>query len=205
MQRRKVCEYEFEVQPNNDKSDEKNCNILVFGEGYNKFVPPVVGYTPVNVFVSMDVLKLVDIDEKDYSIEIQFEINMKWSENRVTYNNLKAKDSLNALMQNDIEKLWLPKVIYENTDQKETTRLGENWEWETRLVVKKEGKGTGLEKITRLDETESFKGKNNTLSMTQTYTQTFQCTYELIRYPFDTQVNLMTISAFCNFCPDLLY
>ena len=188
-----------------DKSDEENCNILVLGKGYNKFVPPVKGYDPIDVYVSLDVLKLVDIDEEDYSIEIQFEINMKWSENRVTYNNLKAKDSLNALMQNDIEKLWLPKVIYENTDQKETTRLGENWEWETRVVVKKEGRGDGLKRITILDETEFFMGNENNLSMTQTYTQTFQCAYQLSRYPFDTQVNLMTISALCNFCPDLLY
>ena len=87
---------------------------------------------------------MVDIDEDDFSIEIQFEITMKWTENRATYHNLKSRDSLNALKQNDYKQLWLPKVIYENTDQKKSTRLGDgNWEWETRIVVRREQeKGT---------------------------------------------------------------
>ena len=64
-----------------------------------------------------NVLKLVHIDEDDYSIEIQFEITLKWKENRATYQNLKNTDSLNALTEIDHEQLWLPEVIYENTDQ----------------------------------------------------------------------------------------
>lgn len=78
----------------------------------------------VDVNTSIDIFKLVDINEEDYSIEIQLQISMVWKENRVTYQNLKANDSLNALTQEDIQRLWLPKVIYENTDQKDTTRLG---------------------------------------------------------------------------------
>ena len=173
-----------------DESDEKNCNILVLKDGYNKRVPPLNQGDPVNVSVSMNVLKLVDIDEDDYSIEIQFEITMQWKENRATYHNLKKKTSLNALMQNDYEKLWLPKVIYENTDQKESTRLGEfgNGEWETSVVVKKEGSST-LSGLDSLDETEIFTGYGNSLIMSQTYTHTFQCSYRLSTYPFDSQVD----------------
>ena len=86
--------------------------------------------------------------------------------------------------------LWLPEVVYENTDQKETTRLGEhgNGEWKTRMVVRKEveaGTMTGPEAV---DETEIFKGDENTLILDQTYTHTFQCNYKLSYYPFDTQV-----------------
>ena len=171
-----------------DKSDEKNCQILVLEEGYNKRVPPIKpDQKPVDVSVSIDVLKLVDINEKDYSIEIQFEISMKWIENRVTYHNLKEKDSLNALEEKDIEKLWLPEVIYENTDQKETTRLGDTWEWKTGVVVKRGGTPTpsGLDTV---DETDVFKGNENSLVMSQVYTHPFQCNYKFVAYPFDTQV-----------------
>ena len=171
-----------------DESDEKNCNILVLKDGYNKRVPPLNLGHPVNVSVSMNVLKLVDIDEDDYSIEIQFEITMMWKENRVTYQNLKTRDSLNALKETDYENLWLPKVIYENTDQKETTRLGSNWEWETRVIVKRGG-NSSLSGFDTLDETEIFTGLENSLIMSQTYTHTFQCSYMLSAYPFDTQVN----------------
>ena len=130
------------------------------------------------------------IDEDDYSIEIQFEITMKWTENRALYHNLKKKDSLNALPEKDFKILWLPKVVYENTDQKETTRLGEfgNGEWDTDVIVKREGNPSnpGLDV---LDETEIFKGKENSLVMIQTYTHNFQCNYQLSTYPFDTLVN----------------
>ena len=172
------------------KSDERNCRILALEDGYNKKVPPINSQEPVNVSVSMNILKLVDIDEDDYSIEIQFEITMKWKENRATYHNLKSRDSLNALTKSDYENLWLPKVIYENTDQKETTRLGSIWEWETRVIVKKEGNST-FSGLDTLDETELFNGRENSLIMSQTYTHTFQCAYRLSAYPFDTQVNWM--------------
>ena len=171
-----------------DESDERNCNILVLKDGYNKKVPPVNSSDPVDVSVSIDLLRLVDIDEEDYSIEIQFEITLVWKEKRATFQNLKKRDSLNTLSEKDIDTLWLPKVIYENTDQKETTRLGSNWEWETHLLVRREQeKGTmsGLESI---DETEIFSGIENSLIMNQTYTHTFQCNYDLSFYPFDSQV-----------------
>ena len=64
---------------------------------YKKRVPPVTSTYPVNISVSIDLLKLVDINEEDYSIEIQFEISLQWLENRATYHNLKTSDSLNAL------------------------------------------------------------------------------------------------------------
>ena len=146
---------------------------------------------PVNVSTSIDIFKLVDINEEDYSIEIQFEITMVWKENRVTYQNLKVSDSLNALTQNDIDKLWLPKVIYKNTDQKETTRLGVNWEWETNVVVRREGDFTRIG-LNYVDETNVFRGNENSLIMSQTYTHEFQCQYNFEWYPFDTQVKLHT-------------
>ena len=96
----------------------------------------------IKVSISIDILKLVDIKEKDYSIEIQFSITLKWKENRATYHNLKKETTLNALTIDHIDKLWLPRVIYANTDQKETTRLGDNWEWDTRLIVDRQGNFT---------------------------------------------------------------
>ena len=63
-------------------------------EGYNKNVPPVsVEKAMVCVNVSIDILKLVDIDEEDYSIEIQISITLNWFENWATYPNLKKKRS----------------------------------------------------------------------------------------------------------------
>ena len=81
-----------------------------------------------------------------------------------------------------------PQVIYENTDQKDTTRLGSgNWEWDTLVEVEREGtfKRSASHMI---DETEIFEGSENSLVMSQTYTREFQCNYDFVSYPFDTQV-----------------
>ena len=183
-----------------DYSDEIDCKILVLKKDYNKNVPPVSVNSGkkemVNVSVSIDLLTLVDINEPDYSIEIQFAISLQWIENRATYQHLKNDRSLNALTLEDIQQLWLPKVIYENTDQKESTRLGSNWEWETKVIVRREqqqGTMSGLESV---DETEIFEGSENSLVMNQTYTHTFQCNYELSYYPFDTQVDQIILALF---------
>ena len=175
-----------------DHSDEKGCHVLVLEEGYNKRVPPVGKneegkLTPAPVKVSLTLFKVVDIREEDYSIELQIQINLQWKEIRATYHNLKPETYLNALSEEEIERLWLPLVVYTNTDQQETTRLGVQWEWSTYVSVKREGNLTrsGYEMV---DETEIFKGNESTLIMRQSYTHEFQCIYQLQRYPFDTQV-----------------
>ena len=136
-------------------------------------------------------MKVVEIEQTDHSIHLQFQISMQWRENRVTFQNLKDETSLNALTSNDIDQLWLPLVIYDNTDQKKSTRLGLEWEWVTSVSVAKEGNFTrsGLDEV---DEAEIFEGAENTLNMTQTYTWEFQCQYKLQHYPFDTQVQLFS-------------
>ena len=94
---------------------------------------------PVKVDVSLTLFKVVAIEEEDHSIELQFQINLQWKENRATYHNLKSESYLNALSQHEIKTLWLPLIVYLNTDQQETTRLGENWERSTFVNVKREG------------------------------------------------------------------
>ena len=42
------------------------------------------------------------------------------------------------LPKKDIKTLWLPLVVYTNTDQLETTRLRVDWEWSTKVVANRE-------------------------------------------------------------------
>ena len=102
-------------------------------------------------------MKVVEIEERDHAIHLQFEIFMQWRENRVKYQNLKDEMSLTALTEGDIYKLWLPRIVYANTDQKENTRLRMEWEWVTGVSVIKEGLFTrsGVEEV---DEAEIFEG-----------------------------------------------
>ena len=38
------------------------------------------------------------------------------TENRVKYHNLKVKEALNALSNTELESLWIPYIIFDNTD-----------------------------------------------------------------------------------------
>ena len=185
-----------------DESDERKCKLVVFKEGYNKNIPPIKkaangGVSPANVYISITLMKVVEIEETDHSIHLQFQISLTWNENRVQYQNLKTETSLNSLTDNDIMTLWLPLIVYDNTDQKEVTRLGEygNGEWATRVTVTREGNFT-RSSIEEVDEAEIFEGAENRLTMNQTYTWEFQCKYDLQHYPFDTQAINKTILPF---------
>ena len=154
---------------------------------------------PCTVNVSIVLEKIVEIEEENHAVQFQYEIIMEWRDNRVSYENLKRDTSLNALPLVDIKKLWLPLVIYANTDQKVTTRLGMEWEWDTYITVTKQGNLTRSD-LNDLHEIETFKGSENTLTMRQTYTYKFQCDFLLEKYPFDTQVDLTEDNLFQIVC-----
>ena len=79
---------------------------------------------PVQVNISISLKKIVKMEEVDHKIMFQFSIILEWMEIRAVYHNLKTKTSLNILTEAMMNDLWLPEVIYSNTDQVETVRLG---------------------------------------------------------------------------------
>ena len=62
------------------------------------------------------------------------------------------------------------------------------FEWATNVWVKRAGDAV-ISNLVVLDETEIFKGEENSLVMVQSYTHEFQCVFQLEQYPFDTQVS----------------
>ena len=142
--------------------------------------------------VSLTLQKVIAIEEDDHSISFKFKISLMWRENRVTFENLKTDSTNNLLRQDEVKTLWLPLMIYWNTDQEETTRLGGFWEWKTEILVEREG-NMSRNLITDIDEAEIFEGAENSLRMEQTYTHAFQCVFKLSKYPFDTQVGFQIL------------
>ena len=132
-------------------SDEKGPDLLTLTEGYKKIIPPFTvddrtteyDIIPVTVNVSLRLLTVMNIDENDNTIDLQFEIILTWKDYRISFSNLNDQTFLNALTEKNIESIWLPLVVYDNTDQKETTRLGWKTEWKTTVVGSKEGNFIG--------------------------------------------------------------
>ena len=186
-----------------DKSDELGCEILVLEESYRKTSPPVrlswekkrvrkVGeqetkvrkVIPANVKVSLNLLDVAGIREADNEIDIKFRAQFDWFESRATFHNLKKRSSQNTLVDTDINRLWIPNIVYRNNKDNDDTLTALE---KSRLKIKRMG-NFSRSSLDILDEVEIFQGSENPISMTQSYTKPFKCKYELRHFPFDTQV-----------------
>ena len=173
-----------------DKSDEKDCSLLVLNEGYNRKVAPFIfnktrgKVDAVKIDVSTSILNIIDISEVNNIIELKFDILMEWYEYRVDYHNLKTVKALNTLTDEELRSLWIPYIIFKNTDSNEAVELDGI---RSRVFVSRESefRRSGIEIA---DEIEIFSGASNKLNIGQTYSKKFHCTYLLHYFPFDTQV-----------------
>ena len=110
-----------------DNSDEKNCYLLVFKEieSYNEKVPPFTisaedkSVIPVKVNVSTSLMNVLAISEFSHTIDLKLGITLEWYENRVLYHNLKSKEALNTLSDMEAASIWIPYIIFKNTDNDE--------------------------------------------------------------------------------------
>ena len=91
-----------------DKSDENNCNLIVFEDNYNKKVPPFTitkedhSLIPAKVMVSTRLENVLAISEFSHTIVLKIGIILNWYENRVLYHNLKNEEALNVLTDSEV-------------------------------------------------------------------------------------------------------
>ena len=140
---------------------------------------------PVTVNISLVLLKVFNI-EVNHAIDFKFEISMEWFEKRVKYHNLKEEITLNRLTSSEMAELWIPYVIYHNTDMMDAVKMDD--EIDTTMTVTREGNFT-RSPLSVADEVLIFEGSENRITLNQTYSKMVQCTYNLRKYPFDTQVS----------------
>ena len=74
--------------------------------------------------------------------------------------------------------------LFKNTDLNEAISIKEV---KSKAYITREGNFTRAD-LEIVDEAEIFDGEENKITMTQTYSKRFHCTYLLQNFPFDTQV-----------------
>ena len=91
-----------------DESDEDDCKLIVFKKSYKKRVPPFTiskedgSLAPAKVWVSTQLSNVLAISEFTHTIELKIGITLRWYENRVLYHNLKTKEALNTLTDDEV-------------------------------------------------------------------------------------------------------
>ena len=101
---------------------------------------------------------------------------------RLKYHNLKTERSNNLLSRSEIDNLWIPFVVFSNTENSEATKGDDDSE----VTVTKEGDYTESS-LDVMEEINIFEGSDNKITFQQVYAKEFKCVYQLQLYPFDTQ------------------
>ena len=172
-----------------DGSDEENCKSVVLEKSYRKVAPPALlgadnDIVPATVEVSLTLLDISAIKEAANEIAIKFTTELKWTEPRATYQNLKEDLSQNYLEYSEASQLWIPNLIYRNNKDNDDILSGFS---KSKVKISRRGNFT-RSRLESVDEIEIFRGEDNPLILIQSYTKVFMCKYNLIVFPFDTQV-----------------
>jgi len=95
-----------------DRSDEFDCHTVKLPVRYNKLVPP----PNITVSISLRLLSVNDIKVQEGNVHMAFQLKLKWYDARLSFYNLKEKDTSNILSEKEYEALWRPMVIYRNIE-----------------------------------------------------------------------------------------
>ena len=179
--------------------------MLVIRDNYNKKISPF-GYNyienfiiPVNVKISITIMDILSIREVDMVYVMKIRFLMEWYDYRwggqtsnktqnivcllrLKYHNLKTERSNNLLSRSEIDNLWIPFVVFSNTEKSEATKGDDD----TEVTVSKEGNYTESS-LNVMEEINIFEGSDNKITFQQVYAKEFKCVYLLQYYPFDTQ------------------
>ena len=98
--------------------------------------------------------------------QAQFILCLQWLETRLRFKNIKEDVTLNSLSPSEMSSLWVPKLIFSNTENKPSSLVDE----ETLLYVQKQG-NYEQSSIEDLENIKYYDGHENHLHMQRFYNQ----------------------------------
>ena len=182
-----------------DSSDEKGCGILKIDKStYIKEYPPIAvdaNYEPIKlpVNVSIDIKKILDIDEIEGIFRVAFDLHTVWVDKRLRYMNLKESENLNTLTESEKQDIWTPAILFSNTENKNKVITDD------RVIAKVSRRGSST--VSKDDEalrTLYYEGAENPITFSREYTINFICKYDMAWYPFDLQRCELHLEPFGN-------
>ena len=108
----------------NDSSDEDNCEMIEFDQTYKQEFAPIRTDTnekimKVKITVSVNLLRILKVAEVDSNFSCQLKLQLTWFDQRLMYNNLKSDQNYNTLSKAEMNQIWTPNLIFENTEKRD--------------------------------------------------------------------------------------
>ena len=128
---KKPCDlliYNFRCNGNNncnDASDEFNCEKIMVPKSYlNEAPPPSIDDDMLtDIFLSITVIEVMDLNEVNAAMVLQYRMTLRWRDSRIKFRNLKKENFLNTVGREDAAKIWYPQVVFYNTREMEETKV----------------------------------------------------------------------------------
>ena len=139
------------------------------------------------------------------SFSAKFDLAVEWFDSRLIWNNLNDDKFLNIPSKDVTNKLWVPVIIFENTETQYETPLDKK----SRIIAEKKGNYT-LSTMHEMEEIAYYSGSENNLKYSRNFYLRFKCQFELKNYPFDSQLCTFKIKKpskedkFVTFHPNLI-
>ena len=168
-----------------DNSDEVKCDkVLVDTKSYNRNIPPKIRTKKrsdkrIRVTIGIEEFLLLDINDVKQTFDVRFWLKMDWYDSRVTFLNLIPFQETILSLQ-DMEKLWIPKLILERTNEHTRTSFSDA------TIKAKADYPQVYEDPTQLKEAVHYQGFNTPIKSKALYHQRFSCHFDVTMFPFDS-------------------
>ena len=168
-----------------DFSDERACRIIELDSNYmkDKIPPKLEDESGVRVTIGVDLISILNIDVVKGKLHTQIQLSFAWKDPRVTFHNLKKDRNLNLLSPREQELLWIPDIIFKNTE----TRLVSINDAKTFIAIDQQGSFRWIAENV-LNNVFLYRGDENTVLMSRNYAEEFICDFDIALYPFDSQI-----------------
>ena len=170
-----------------DSSDEKICNVVTEAKGYAKNKAPYEtggdgSITKAQVNLTTEIIDILKVDEVESLFSVKFALYLTWMDKRIQFQTLKSGNKdLNILSHEEQAELWIPEVIFENTQDLDATKNDKE------AFVMIERKGNYSASWEKGGNTLLFEGDENPVTIFRVYNEKFICNYHLVWFPFDVQ------------------
>lgn len=111
-----------------DETDEDNCAVLEIPEGYRKFKPPKNSENsslPLQPYLQVELLRFLNIEDVQSTINVEFQVQLKWTDSRLRFKNLRDNLLANPLSEEEVEAIWRPSVQFPNIKDGKLTMIKE--------------------------------------------------------------------------------
>ena len=129
-----------------------------------------------------------EMKEIEQILQLKFSLRMTWVDARLDFFNIKADETMNVISLEELNQIWLPVIIFHNTESGLRTINDEG----SFATIRRAGLGIGSDSSIS-EDINIYKGSENSISLTRLYNIEFFCDYNMRWYPFDSQTCYMVM------------